>query len=504
MYFQPIFVFSFSIILFWVAHRIFGKNYMLAHPDSRKQHNLPKSQIGGLIFGPLFLLLCFFFNLVPYWYIIGGTVCILLGFTDDIRSVHWTIKLIIQLALAIYLVYTFVGEFEQITFYNLSFFIQKPFLALIFIFWFIGILNSVNLIDGVDGLAAGYTILLSISMTMYGSATYNYLHLILLIILIAYLLFNQRPSKIFMGDAGSLFLGYHTATLPLLYTDMHSSFQLLNMTPFILIASYLIADTSRVVLTRLAQKKHPMGADTIHFHHLMLQHSGSYLSSIGLIYLINLLAVMGVIYGAGNLFTTNFMIVHLSLILIFILTPPLQTYVPIIIKTVGPFYNWQKTRNLDPPLIYRTLFIVMLLVGLVLSILFNNVNLSEIINFQNCLALLLLSIFVFLNYKTEIAMYSILLGIVIFFGTITWTSQLNIITKVITVFLFISFITFTLEKRKGCHLKEYSALDVLMVILLIGCLPFTVISAPFSSWTIFLLYSLWFGLSFVLRRTINN
>ena len=502
MYFEPVFIFSFAITLFWIAYKIFGKNFMLSYPDNRKKHNFPKSQIGGLIFGPLFLLLCYFINLAPYWYIIGGIVCILLGFTDDIRSIHWIIKLIVQLSLAIYLVHIFDGEFEKINFYNFSIFLQEPYLNIIFIFWFVGILNAVNLIDGVDGLAGGYIILLSISMAIFGSVAFNYLHLILLLILLAFSLFNQRQSKIFMGDAGSLFLGYHTATLPLLYYDMQPGLQLLNVTPFILIASYLIADTSRVVLTRLAQKKHPMGADTIHFHHLMLQTSGSYLSSVGFIYLINLLAVIGVVYGVENLFSTNFMIIHLSLILIFILTPPLQTYVPIITKTVGPFYNWQKTPNLDPPLIYRTLFIFMLLVILVLSIFINNVNLSEIINLQNSLALLLISIFVFLNYKTEIAMYAILLGAVIFFGTITWTSQLNIITKIITVFLFISFIIFTLEKRKGCYLKEYSALDVLMIILMIGCLPFTVISAPFSPWTIFLLYSIWFGLSFVLRRTM--
>ena len=71
----------------------------------------------------------------------------------------------------------------------------------------------------------------------------------------------------------------------------------LNMTPFIILVSYLIADTTRVFFTRLLTKKSPMTADTIHFHHLMLKQSGSYLGTIGSIFVVKILSLLLLLFS---------------------------------------------------------------------------------------------------------------------------------------------------------------------------------------------------------------
>ena len=105
------------------------------------------------VFGLLLIFICWWLGIAPSWYIIGGVVSILLGTTDDLRHVPWQIKLMVQLILATYITTIFWGRFEVITFYNLSFFVSQIVLLLIFLFWFIGIYNAINLLDGLDGLA---------------------------------------------------------------------------------------------------------------------------------------------------------------------------------------------------------------------------------------------------------------------------------------------------------------------------------------------------------------
>ena len=85
--------------------------------------------------------------------------------------------------------------------------------------------------------------------------SFNQINLTLCILLLTFLVFNQRQAKLFMGDSGSLFLGFHTATLPLLYMSQKTDSTEIIMTPFLLITSYLIADTLRVFITRISEKE---------------------------------------------------------------------------------------------------------------------------------------------------------------------------------------------------------------------------------------------------------
>jgi len=272
------------------------------------------------------------------------------------------------------------------------------------------------------------------------------------------------------------------------------------MTPFVLLASYLVADTTRVFFTRLTAKKNPMTADTIHFHHLILKQSGSYLSSIGSIFLITLLSVIGTVFSFHLELSTNIMLVHFALLLFFILTPPVQTYVPLITKIVGPIYNWQTSQKESPPFLPRSIFMVVLFLGLIASLYFYG-NLTTFITWQNGLAVILLFIFILFYRKDIMVKYVIQLSLILLFFELYWGTELAVITKLFAISLFLSFLIFTLEKRSGTNIRDFSTLDLLMIIITMGGVTLGLFGIPISIWFFLTMFSLWFGTSFLLNRT---
>ena len=147
--------------------------------------------------------------------------------------------------------------------------------------------------DGLDGLASGFMLMLCLSAAFLGSGSFSQVNLLLAVLLLVFLVYNQRPAKVFMGDAGSLFLGFYVAVLPLLYQDLGvPTSSTLNITPFLILVFFLVADTTRVFFTRLLSGKSPMAADTIHLHHLVIQRSGSYLVTLSMIFFVIMIFFM--------------------------------------------------------------------------------------------------------------------------------------------------------------------------------------------------------------------
>ena len=159
MFFSPILIFSVSVTFIQVVFYLIGETYALDQPDLRKRHVSTTPQIGGLVFGLLLISVGWWFGIAPSWYLLGGLVSILLGASDDVRNVSWQVKLMVQVSLVAYLATIFWERFNTITFYTYSFPVTQIFLLTIFLIWFIGIYNAVNLLDGLDGLAGGFMIL---------------------------------------------------------------------------------------------------------------------------------------------------------------------------------------------------------------------------------------------------------------------------------------------------------------------------------------------------------
>ena len=494
-------IFYVVLIITWIINHFLGERYALDHPNNRKQHKYPTPQIGGIIFAPLFLFAIWFLNIAPRWYLICGLITVLLGAADDNRHISWKFKLFVQVVIACYIANTFWAKFESIYFYDFSINLSNYALLGIFLVWFVGIYNAVNLLDGLDGLAGGFTFIISMGLFVFTEGKFSYINGIFSIIILAFIVYNQRPAKLFMGDAGSLFLGFYIATLPLLYVECNpSSSSSLLTTPFVLLASYLVADTTRVFFTRLADKKSPMTADTIHFHHLIYKQSGSYLAATGLIYFITLLSVIAAILFFELTLSSNTMIAHFAFLLVFILTPPIQTYVPFITKVVKPFYRWQKIRKVSRPSFLRTFFMTLLLLCLILLIIFQS-NFSDIFNLSNILILLFFIIFLILNWKDAITIYVLQITLIFIFIKLTSQIELDFLSKLLITMLIITYSIFSLEKRIGSSLSQFSSLDLLIIIAVIGGIILHLLGISIPIWTSLMIYGVWFSVRFILLRT---
>jgi len=312
-----------------------GKNWLLDLPTDRKIHERPVSRTGGLALGLAFFLFTFIFNLESqlWWYLAGGVVIFVLGALDDYKPIKWPVKLVVQLIVSSVIILRFLGSVESVSFFNTVLNFSTIGLIAVFLIWFVGILNAVNLIDGMDGLAGGFMALITVFSLIIGFINEANLFLTLnatmLGVLTGFLLFNRKPARYFMGDSGSLLLGYHVACLPLLYHQSMNGGVILQITPFLILSSFLIMDTTRVFFSRALKRQNPMNADTIHLHHLVLRETKSYVGTLIPIFVVTLITGIGAAlffqYGFGYLAMQLFLLV----LVVFVITPPVPFYVPL-------------------------------------------------------------------------------------------------------------------------------------------------------------------------------
>jgi len=263
-------------------------------PTIRKLHDNPVPRYGGIVFGLTILVVGAYLvgDIKPFlWYFLGGFGLFILGSIDDYWTLSWKIKLPVQVAIGLFLAVQFLGSINEVIFFGHGLGLNEVALVLIYLLWFIGIMNAVNLIDGMDGLAGGFMLLTSFTAIIIGlindAHVFVLLNAVFLGAMIGFLHFNQRPAKFFMGDTGSLLLGFHMAVLPLVF---HSSIvpesTSLVITPFIILSSYLIVDTTRVFFVRLRKGQNPLEPDMNHLHHIMFRSSKSYYGTLSTIFII--------------------------------------------------------------------------------------------------------------------------------------------------------------------------------------------------------------------------
>jgi len=495
-----ILILSIVLIVFNIIFNNFSQYYALDYPDNRKRHLGPTSLIGGISFSSIFLAVGYYFGLLPIWFIVGGIVSILLGLIDDNFSVSWKFKLLVELLLVAYISYIFWGRFQFISFYNFSFAVSPFILLIIFSVWFIGIYNAVNLLDGLDGLAAGFIVLISIFSIFFGNSNLVQINQLLTVILVGYLIFNQRPGKVFMGDAGSLFLGFYVAVLPLIYMDdVMTNEHVLPMTPFVILATYLIADTTRVFFSRIFSGKNPMTADTIHFHHLIIKNSGSYLLTLGSIFLLTLITCLFSIITIHFNYGSNFLLIHMAFLFLFILTPPAPTYVKILSRLIKPLYKWQNSKNNVRPSIIRTILVMIPLIFLFILI-YVTLNPNNFLNIQLLISTFFVSIFIYLNKSDKKVIPTIQVFITFLILVFGLSASFGVLIKLLTILLLITLIVFTFQRINGTKINNYSALDLLVIFISIGGVFLSQFAIDLNLWIFLILITIWFALGFLLRR----
>ena len=275
-------------------------------PDKRKVHKVPIPRLGGLGIYMGFLLGYTIFGTMSIRMnaiLIGSFIIIVTGIIDDINPIPAKIKFLFQtLAAAVVAIY---GEILLRDISAFGLYINFGKLSyLITILFIVGIINCINLIDGLDGLAAGlssiYFVTIGIVITTWTHAfdLDAMLTFIMLGSTLGFLYHNFNPAKIFMGDSGSMFLGYIIAVIALL------GFKNVTLTTLLVPIALLaipILDTAFAILRRIINKKKIDEPDKEHLHHQLLKLNLSHRNTVLVIYLIDILfAIAMLLYMLVN------------------------------------------------------------------------------------------------------------------------------------------------------------------------------------------------------------
>jgi UDP-GlcNAc:undecaprenyl-phosphate GlcNAc-1-phosphate transferase len=277
--------------------------------EPRKVHSGRIARIGGLaIFVSMMCLVAAVYLLpnkigesfrqlgLKIFVLLGGaTLVFITGLIDDIRPVKTWIKLLTQ-TMAAAMVCAFGIRIKVINvpdLFSLDFGIFSwPFTIL----WIVGVTNAVNFIDGLDGLAAG---ICAIACGTIAALAIYFEQSVLCVMMLAlagsvsgFLFFNFNPAKIFMGDCGSLFLGFTIASATVMCTAKSQA--LVGFALPLLAMGIPIFDTLFIMLNRFGAKKPVYMPDTEHFHHRLLRLGLKQRHVAVLAYIVTLLAT-----GAG-------------------------------------------------------------------------------------------------------------------------------------------------------------------------------------------------------------
>ena len=262
-------------------------------PDKRKVHSVPMPRLGGLgIYGGFLLGYMIFGEHTSTMnsILIGSFILIIVGMIDDIKPMKASHKLLGQLVSS--LVVVFYGQLllKDISFFGMYFgfgIFSYP----ITILFILGCINCLNLIDGLDGLAAGISTIffLTIGIIAYFQGRIG-LPVVLTFIMfgstLGFLIHNFNPAKIFMGDSGSMFLGFIISVITLL------GFKTIISTSIIIPLCILIVpilDTLCAILRRKLKGESIGTPDKSHFHHQLLRRNYSVRTTVLIIYLITIL-----------------------------------------------------------------------------------------------------------------------------------------------------------------------------------------------------------------------
>lgn len=271
-------------------------------PDVRKVHSCPIPRLGGVTFFPVIVLVMCSISLFELYngrfpsvmigynllnemlcLLIGLMLLYIVGVCDDLIGVRYSRKFIVQILASAFLplsglyIHNFYGLFGW---YEIPPLLGASFTILLTVF----VINAINLIDGIDGLASGLCMIafsiFGVGLGMNGWWMYTMLAFVCVGVLIPFFLYNvfgkaERGHKIFMGDTGSLTLGFIISLLGIKYiVSMEEVGSVSDGWPLVIAFSVLLVpclDVFRVVLSRLQRHVNPFKPDRTHFHHKMLE-----------------------------------------------------------------------------------------------------------------------------------------------------------------------------------------------------------------------------------------
>jgi UDP-GlcNAc:undecaprenyl-phosphate/decaprenyl-phosphate GlcNAc-1-phosphate transferase len=305
------FTWSFIIaaILTPICRFISRKLNILDQPsEPRKIHSVPKALLGGLSIFFSFQLAIFslwlFFpaerNKLASIFI-GGTILMLVGLIDDIRPLSAKAKLFWQLLASTLAAFLLISSDITISGYLEQYKFGLPIAYAITIIWIVGITNSFNLLDNMDGLSSGIACICSIMFATIALMQAEIFTALIALSLsgacLGFIPYNWNPSTIFMGDAGSMFVGFIVATISVMCVYQRlSDVQYIPILAPLIILSVPVFDTLSVIIIRLKSRISIFSADRNHFSHRLVNLGMTIKQAVSFNYLVSFaMGLMGIL-----------------------------------------------------------------------------------------------------------------------------------------------------------------------------------------------------------------
>jgi UDP-GlcNAc:undecaprenyl-phosphate GlcNAc-1-phosphate transferase len=277
-------------------------------PDGeRRVHTRPTPRLGGIAIFIGFLLSLFAMlnvaltnNYVIHHYLgtrdlaqiigllFGGTLMLGVGLWDDIMGMRAQTKFAAQFVVALITIVLYRFEIQGFTLPHVGY-VSLGWWAVPFsLFWYLGMVNAINFMDGLDGLVTGVTLIATLTMVVVSWWHHQYLVAITMCALggaaAGFLPYNYNPARIFMGDGGSLFIGFVLASAAVMGTEK-VAVGISLLVPLIVLALPIV-DTARVIVRRITTRAPLFDADRSHVHHRLLDIGLSQRQVVNLIYLV--------------------------------------------------------------------------------------------------------------------------------------------------------------------------------------------------------------------------
>ena len=300
-----LFLLAFALgLTFTFAIRYLARKFkFVEHGGFRKINRKPIPLLGGLGIALPFIGFLIFVSIYNFHEILPSRILtwsafsfilVTIGIIDDIWGMKAKVKLFGQLIIAILTVF-FVLHNNMLHQIYLPFFglihLHVAVSSIISIFWIVGLINAFNLIDGIDGLASGVAFFVSLTLALLALISHNYLILSLSIFLagnlLAFLCFNFNPATIFLGDTGSMFIGYAISVITLIGQHKYRTFTII-LAPIIALG-LPIFEVIISMIRRYLRGLPVFVGDSYHTHHRLLERGFSQRKVVLILYLVSFL-----------------------------------------------------------------------------------------------------------------------------------------------------------------------------------------------------------------------
>lgn len=309
---------------------------LTAKPGFRSSHDTDTPTLGGISIFAATLIAFFLWphaeeiqeaNLTSLS-MVGVIILFFLGLKDDILALDSTKKLLVQIIASLALVV--MGNFKVDYLYGIFgwYYISDWISIPLTIFIFIALINSINLIDGIDGLAGGISLIISLGFGIWflfnKHFTFASLAFSLAGALLGFLRFNfSKTSKIFMGDTGSLVTGFLLSFFTIEFLRLNVSYlnspNAIGNAPIVVMVMLIVPifDTLRVFIVRLLKGKSPFVADRNHMHHLLIDNGLNHFWASFSLWMVTIINTTLFFIFHGDISNTASLFIYVSMFIVY-------------------------------------------------------------------------------------------------------------------------------------------------------------------------------------------